>query len=178
MYDSKIIGNKINNKNMTKLSRRAVDPEKFGHYVNNLWSAFTLMDSKEDIRLLFKDLFTHTEYKMFAKRLEIARRLLEKEHYDAIKEELKVTANTIARINNVLAEKGDGLRKAHEKLEELEEKYLERQKEITKNLENSFHRKLRRPTLGGALLKAGILALDKKITKTLKQKTAKTQLPV
>lgn len=102
---------------MTKLSRRPVDPEKFGHYVNNLWSAFTLMDSKEDIRLLFKDLFTHTEYKMFAKRLEIARRLLESGSYLDIQKEMSVTANTVTRVSNVLSTKGDGLRKAHGKVE-------------------------------------------------------------
>ena len=52
---------------------------------------------------------------------EIARRLLNKQHYDEIKKDLSVTSNTIARVSNLLSEKGEGLRKAHGKLEELEE---------------------------------------------------------
>jgi hypothetical protein len=47
---------------MTKIGRQKVQPEKFGEYVNNLWSAFTLLESKQQIRLLFKDLLSHTEY--------------------------------------------------------------------------------------------------------------------
>lgn len=163
---------------MTKLSRKIVDPEKFGHYVNNLWSAFTLMDSKEDIKLLFKDLFTHTEYKMFAKRLEIARRLLEQERYEDIQKALQVTPNTITRVSNLLTEKGDGLRKAHQKLEQLEEKYLARQKEHVKNLENPFRQKVHQKTLLGQVLKDGALALDKVISKKIKQRTARKELSV
>lgn len=161
---------------MTKLSKKPIDPQKFGHYVNNLWSVFTLMDSKEDIRLLFKDLFTHTEYKMFTKRLEIARRLLRGERYEDIQEDLKVTTHTITRINNVLNEKGDGLRKADAVLTDLEEKYLKRQKDITRNLENPFLASLRRRTLGGALLKAGLNLADQAIIRRVRERSAKKKL--
>lgn len=164
-------------KDMTKISRKQVDPEKFGHYVNNLWSAFTLMDSKEDIRLLFKDLFTHTEYKMFAKRLEIGRRLLLGESYQSIQNDLKVTAGTVNRISNILTEKGMGLKKAHDKLSALEDKYLRKQREITKNLENPFRKKAQRKTLLGVALKAGVLQLDKVISRKIKQSTVKKQFP-
>lgn len=164
---------------MIKLSRKSLNSANFGLYVNNLWSAFTLMDSKADIRLLFKDLFTHTEYKMFAKRLEIARRLLRGERYDKIKIELNVTANTIARINNTLSEKGDGLRKAHEKINRIEDKHFARQREIAKNLENPFLAKAKKQqqTLLGVALKAGVKQLDKTLVRKLKQQTAKKSLP-
>src|SRR3989344_7798085 len=108
---------------MTKLSRIPLDPKDFDHYVNNLWSAFTMMDNKEDARLLFKDLFTHTEYKMFAKRLEIARRLLAGQTYEEIKQALKVTSRTINNISNILSSAGIGLRKADQKLYDLERQY-------------------------------------------------------
>jgi len=165
---------------MTKLSKKQMDPEKFGHYMNNLWSAFTLMDTKDDVRLLFKDLFTHTEYKMFAKRLEIARCLFEGKIYQDIQKELGVTANTITRINNTLSIKGDGFKKAHEKLTQIEKRYLDKQREKTKNLENPFRAKVqmhRRTALGG-IIKAGIKELDKKISKSIKQKTAKKYLKI
>jgi uncharacterized protein YerC len=157
---------------MTKLSKKRIDPEKFGHYVNNLWSAFTLMDTKADVRLLFRDLFTHTEYKMFAKRMEIGRRLLTGERYEDIQRDLNVTPNTINRVSNILIERGEGLRKAHEKLERIEEKVLDKQKEYKKNLENPFRKKLGRKSLLGQTLKVGIQALDKTISRKLKQRTA------
>ena len=161
---------------MTKLSRKQIDPKQFGLYVNNLWSAFTLMDSKEDIRLLFKDLFTHTEYKMFAKRLEIARRLLQKQIYEDIQKALNVTPNTVTKVSNILAEKGEGLRKAHDKLAKLEEKYFQRQREKTKNLENPFRRKTQRKTVLGELIKAGVKELDRTVSRNLKRRTAKKSL--
>lgn len=161
---------------MTKLSRKPIDSADFGHYVNNLWSAFTLMDSKDDIRLLFKDLFTHTEYKMFAKRLEIARRLMDQERYEDIQRDLHVTPNTINRVSNLLVERGEGLRKAHKKLQQIEAKRVERGKEYLKNLSDPFRKKLRRKTLLGQTIKAGAIILDRAISKKLKQATAKKVL--
>ncbi len=163
---------------MTKVSRKPIDPQKFGQYVNNLWSAFTLMTSKEDIRSLFKDLFTHTEYKMFAKRLEIARRLLKQESYQSIQIELNVNAGTVGRVSNVLNERGDGLRQASRELDALGEKYWTRKREKTKNLENPFRQKLQRKTLLGTALKVGAREVDRVISRKFKQATAKKQLPL
>lgn len=163
---------------MTKLSRKKLDPADFGYYINNLWSAFTLANSKEDIKLLFKDLFTHTEYKMFAKRFETARRLISGQSYEQITDALKLTPGTIAKVNNILSEKGEGLRKADKNLLRLESKQLESEQEFQKNLENPFRLKLKRKTLAGELLKAGVKALDKKISQKLKQNTAKKILSI
>jgi len=113
---------------MTKLSRRKLDSKDFGHYINNLWSVFTLLDSKEQVRSLFRDLITHTEYKMFAKRLEIAKRLIEGQTYGEISEALKVAPNTIAVINNTLERDGSGLRIAYEKLNYLEKAFQNKRK--------------------------------------------------
>jgi uncharacterized protein YerC len=115
---------------------------------------------------------------MFAKRLEIARRLLTHERYEDIQRDLNVTPNTITRMSNLLTEKGDGLRKAHQKLEKLEEKYLAKNKEYTKNLENPFRQKLHQKTVLGQVLKAGAITLDKAITKKIKQRTARKELTV
>ncbi|MBI3952559.1 MAG: hypothetical protein HY336_01220 [Candidatus Doudnabacteria bacterium] len=165
---------------MTKLSRKYIDPANFDHYVNNLWSAFTLMDSKEDIRLLFKDLFTHTEYKMFAKRLEIARRLRSGENYEDIMKALNVTSNTITKINNILAEKGDGLRKADEKLRQLDKKH----QQFRENRQAVLERRVLPRYKGGdpaalpKLLKAGVLAIDRSITRGVKRHSARKNLSV
>lgn len=165
---------KINN--FMKVSRKKLEPDIFTHYVNNLWAAFTLLDSKEEIRILFKDLFTRTEYKMLTKRLEIARRLLEGESYESIKDGLAVANNTVTRVSNILSEKGDGLRLAHKKLTLAEEKYWVKQKQITKNIENPFLKKAHKKTLLGKVIRVGLTQLDKKISKKIKHNTAKAIL--
>lgn len=165
---------------MTKLSRKPLPVEHMGYYINNLWSAFTLAGSKEDIKLLFKDLFTHTEYKMFAKRLEIARRLLSGDRYEDIKKILNVTEQTIAKISNALIEKGAGFRKTHELLLEVEQEYENQRKQQEQNLANPFlyRVKARQKILLGQALRAGVKALDKKIIKGIKYRSAKKLLTI
>ncbi|PIR97345.1 MAG: hypothetical protein COT91_01885 [Candidatus Doudnabacteria bacterium CG10_big_fil_rev_8_21_14_0_10_41_10] len=163
---------------MAKVSRRQENSKDLGHYINNLWSAFTLMDSKEDIRILFRDLFTHTEYKMLAKRLEIARRLLNEESYEQIIKDLKVTARTITVISNTLAIKGEGLRKTHDKLLEMEGKYQKYQEERQKRWERRSTEGLVRKSILGQVLKAGIKSADKAIAKKRKKISAKQSLSI
>lgn len=161
---------------MTKVSKKYLDPKVLGYYLNNLWSAFTLMETKADIRLLFKDLFTPTEYKMFAKRLEIARRLQAGDSYESIVQELNVTSRTITSVSNVLASQGAGLRMAHEKLSRLEEKYRKRETARLKRMANPFAGRARRKTLLGGLVQVGVKELDKQIVKSLKRRSARGYL--
>ena len=161
---------------MTKLSRSQLDPANFGHYVNNLWSAFTLMDTKDDVKLLFKDLFTHTEYKMFAKRLEIARRLLAGQTYEQIEEDLKVTSRTVTNVSNILATHGEGLRKADNKLRDGERKYQKYRETKQNNLEHRSRKKLPAETVLFETLKAGFKAADKAIIRKIKTRSASKAL--
>jgi uncharacterized protein YerC len=109
---------------MTKVSSKPISSEKLGQYIQNLWSAFLAMNSKDDMRLFFRSMFTHTEYKMFAKRLEIARRLIEQQTYHVISRELSVSEKTINHVSNILAEKGEGFINAYEALFSLDKKTL------------------------------------------------------
>lgn len=120
---------------MTKISRKTVDPDLMGNYVNNLWSVFAMIKDKEEIKFLFRDLFTHTEYKMFAKRLEIAHRLLEGETYESIMDHLKVTERTISTVSNILERAGEGFRLADRKLKELEKTFQQKRTERKSRLE-------------------------------------------
>lgn len=107
---------------MTKLSRKPVSEEKYGYLINNLWTAFLFTKTREEMRVLFRDLFTHTEYKMLSKRLEIARRLIEGELYEEIMRQLSVSEKTIAHVSNILAIHGEGFRKVHSDLKSLEQR--------------------------------------------------------
>lgn len=160
---------------MTKLSKLGLDPKDFGLYVNNLWAAFTLMDTKDDIRLLFRDIFTHTEYKMFAKRLEIARRLLEGQKYELISDDLHVTQGTIAQVSNILAQRGEGYRNVHVKLTDLENKLEKKKSQYQALLERRVRRKTRGETfLPDALILGAELATDF-ISKKIKKSSAKKE---
>lgn len=153
---------------MTKITFRQTNIPEFGNYVNNLWSAFTLLTSKDEIRKLFKDLFTHTEYKMFAKRLEIARSLLAGQGYQDIRNRLNVTDRTIASVSNILSNAGEGFRSAHGKLSEMEEKFRPKKKVV----------RISRTTVLGAAIKTGARMADKEIMKQMKLHSARRILEI
>lgn len=93
-----------------------------GTYVNDLWSSFTLLESKEEVRGFLKELLTPTEMKMLAKRLQIAVLLLRGTSYNTIGERVRVQNSTIAKISNVINVSPNGsLKKMAEKLIKIEE---------------------------------------------------------
>lgn len=161
---------------MTKISRKPIDPKDLGLYINNLWSVFTLIDSKDEIRLLFKDLFTHTEYKMLAKRLEIARRLISGNTYESIMQKLKVTERTISNVSNTLERDGKGLHIAYNKLLDLE-KLLQRKRDIRQNiLEHKQRPEMPEALLVKNLVKAGFGKADQMLRRRTRQTTARKNL--
>ena len=102
-----------------------------GKFINNFWVVITLLQGKDEVKEFLKDLLTHTEMQMLSKRLQIAKMLFEGHNYETIKNYVKVTDQTIARINNLLMEGDKGFTNAiillqkHEnkKQKELEESY-------------------------------------------------------
>lgn len=80
------------------------------YFIARFWEAVAVLRDRNETQVFLRDLLTHTEIKMFAKRLAIAKMLLEGRDYETIEEELRVTPGTIARINNLLAEGGEGFR--------------------------------------------------------------------
>lgn len=107
---------------MPKLSRISPDPRHMGIFIDNFWNAITLIEDKEEAKSFLKDLLTHTETKMFAKRIQIAKMLLQGYDYRAIRNHVKVTSGTIAQVNNLLHTRGDGLKQIVSRLLEIESK--------------------------------------------------------
>jgi uncharacterized protein YerC len=163
---------------MTKISRKPIDPKELGFYINNLWSVFTLIDSKDEIKLLFKDLFTHTEYKMLAKRLEIARRLIDSNTYESIMQNLKVTERTISNVSNTLERDGRGLHIAYNKLSDLE-KLLQCKRDVRQDiLEHKQRPELPEALLVKNLVKVGFGKADQILRSRIRQTTAKKILSI
>lgn len=107
---------------MTKLSRKPVDPGHLGQFINNFWDGATLLSNKDEVKTFLRELLSHTETKMFAKRLQVAKMLLEGYDYLTIGNFVKVTAPTIAKMNNTLHTGGGGLKAVVSHLQRLEEK--------------------------------------------------------
>lgn len=105
---------------MTKVSRIKIDTKHLGFFINNLWNLITLLENKEQVKNFLKDLLTHTEMKMLAKRIQIAKMLLEGYGYRDIRNYVKVTDPTISKISNILETKGDGLKIAISYLNKIE----------------------------------------------------------
>jgi len=94
---------------MTKISKFKIEPENLNKLLNNFWSAIAAFENKQQVKIFLNDLLTHTEMKMLAKRIQIAKMLLEGYDYRAIKGVVKVTDSTISNISNKLESGTDGL---------------------------------------------------------------------
>ncbi len=123
---------------MTKISRIKVEPRHLGFFLNNFWSLITLLENKDQVKSFLKDLLTHTEMKMFAKRIQIAKMLLEGYRYNDIRNYVKVTDSTIARISNMLETGGDGLKVAVNFLQKIESDIDKERMRITPDLKKKY----------------------------------------
>lgn len=123
---------------MTKISRIKVDSRHLGFFINNFWNLITLLENKDQVASFLKDILTHTEMKMVAKRIQIAKMLLEGCDYRSIRNYVKVSDTTIATINNKLEIGGEGLKTAIECFRKVE-KDIERERfRITPDLKKRY----------------------------------------
>lgn len=123
---------------MTKISRIKIDPKHLGFFLNNFWNLITLLENKEQVKNFLKDLLTHTEMKMFAKRIQIAKMLLEEYNYRDIRNYVKVTDPTISKISNILAIGGEGLKTAVNYLWKVEKEIERERLRITPDLKKRY----------------------------------------
>lgn len=123
---------------MTKVSRIKLDPKHLGFFLNNFWNLITLLENKDQVKDFLKDLLTHTEMKMFAKRIQIAKMLLEGHNYQTIRKYVKVTDSTIARMSNLLEIEGHGLKTAIGYLQKIESEIDKERMRITPNLKKRY----------------------------------------
>lgn len=86
--------------------------------VFDLINAFSLANSPLDSALLLQDLLTEVEIKNLAKRLRIAKLLLDGETHEEIVGELHCSFATVAKVRIWLDNAGNGLKKVIKKLPE------------------------------------------------------------
>ena len=86
---------------MTKVSRIPLDRQIEFDLKNDFWHALGKLN-KAEVELLFREILSPTEIIMLAKRLEILKQLLKKYRYQDIKESIRVTEPTIAKVSLTL----------------------------------------------------------------------------
>lgn len=123
---------------MTKISRIKLDPKHLGFFLNNFWNLITLLENKDQVKNFLKDLLTHTEMKMFAKRIQISKMLIEGHSYQTIRKYVKVTDSTIARISNILGAERNGLKIAINYLQKIESEIDKERMSMSPNLRNKY----------------------------------------
>lgn len=123
---------------MPRVSRIRIDPKHLGFFLNNFWGVITLLENKDQVKGFLKDLLTHTEMKMLAKRIQVAKMLLEGYDYRSIRNYVKVTDPTIARISNILEIAGDGLKAAIRELQKIEAEIDKERMRITPDLKKKY----------------------------------------
>jgi len=140
-----------------------------GYFINNFWNAVTLLEDKEEVENFFKDILSYTEIRMLAKRLQIAKMLLEGYDYQTIKRYVKVTDQTISKINDIFRRDGVGLEAAVNHLRKIEAR---REKQLRAQSPTSFENIKKR--YKGYYWPEEVLALlEKKLRKVVRRRSVK-----
>lgn len=83
---------------MPQVSKRIISKDIESRMFETLWEAIAKVKSTEEVQTFLNDLLSPTEKTMMAKRLAIAALLLKGFNYESIKDSLKVSNETIAKV--------------------------------------------------------------------------------
>ncbi len=97
---------------MSKVNPRVLDSKSKMKYLDLLWTSIAQLETREEVKNFFKDLLSESEAIMLARRIEVAKRLLEGESYEKINADLRVGTDTIARVQQWLVSGFGGYQKA------------------------------------------------------------------
>ncbi|MBU3964810.1 hypothetical protein KJ695_00155 [Patescibacteria group bacterium] len=97
---------------MSKVNPMALDSKSKMKYLDLLWTSIAQLETRDEVKQFFKDLLSESEAIMLARRIEVAKRLLEGESYDGIAGELRVGKDTIGRVQGWLTSGFGGYEKA------------------------------------------------------------------
>ena len=97
---------------MSKVNPRKLDSKSKMKYLDLLWTSIAQLKTRDEVKQFFKDLLSESEAIILARRIEIAKRLLERRSYDSIAKELKVGKDTIGRVQRWLTSGFGGYEKA------------------------------------------------------------------
>ena len=97
---------------MSRVNPRNMDSKSKMKYLDLLWTSIAKLETREEVKQFFKDLLSESEAIMIARRIEIAKRLMEGDSYEKIASELKVGMDTIGRVQQWMTSGFGGYEKA------------------------------------------------------------------
>lgn len=87
---------------MPRVQPRTLSREGRAKLLDELWTMIALLETREEVKNFFKDLLSETEAVMLARRIQIAKYLLQGFGYEEIREKLEVGHATIAQVHRWL----------------------------------------------------------------------------
>lgn len=87
---------------MARVDPRKINSKEKMKYLDLLWTSIAELKEREEVKNFFKDMLTPSESVMLARRILVAKMLLEDKTYDNIQKELRVGLDTIARVHRWL----------------------------------------------------------------------------
>ncbi len=102
---------------MSRINPRFVKPDDKMKYLDLLWTSIAGLQSRDEVKNFFKDLLSESEAIMLARRIQIAKMLLEGKKYEEIVNELHVGQDTVCKIQQWLTSGFGGYKKAIESFE-------------------------------------------------------------
>ncbi|MBU3964919.1 hypothetical protein KKG29_02495 [Patescibacteria group bacterium] len=97
---------------MSRVNARHVDSDSKMKYLDLLWTSIAQLETRDEVKSFLKDLLSQSEAIMLARRIEIARRLLEGQSYRKIIADLKVGMDTVNKVQGWLTAGFGGYEKA------------------------------------------------------------------
>lgn len=97
---------------MSRVNPRTLDSGSRMKYLDLLWTSIAQLETRQEVKQFFKDLLSESEAIMLARRIEVARRLVEGQSYGQISNELKIGTDTVSRVQRWLASGFGGYDKA------------------------------------------------------------------
>lgn len=113
-------------------------------YLDALYTASSVLKTREDMKKFLRDLLTESERIMIGRRIVIAHKLLQNEGYDQIAAELKTGKDTITRVHRWLQDETKGYEKAIEKFQKILDQREEKRVQSDRYYNRPFTRLKRR----------------------------------
>lgn len=103
---------------MPRINPRFVDPPERIKYLDLLWTSIAGLKTRAEVKAFFKDLLSESEAIMLARRIQIAKMLLEGKKYQDIVDELHVGEDTIGKVQQWLTSGFGGYKQGIEAFED------------------------------------------------------------
>lgn len=123
---------------MSRVNPRAVDSKDKMKYLDLLWTSIAQLETRDETKQFFKDLLSESEAIMLARRIEVAKRLLDGESYEKIVADLHVGMETVSKVQRWLVSGFGGYEKAVNGFKKETERRFGKSKVMDKKTPYSF----------------------------------------